>query len=127
VIESIDRPKLAAAVAEHMSRFGRQLQCFVQINTGDEPQKAGVPTKEADTFIRTCLESYRLPVVGLMCIPPLNEPPSLHFALLREIARRHSLPELSMGMSADFEDAIRFGATYIRVGTAVFGSRAGLI
>ncbi len=123
VIESVDRPKLASALAEQMTRLGRRLQCFVQVNTGDEPQKAGVPSKDADEFIRACRDSYGLPVIGLMCIPPLDEPPALHFALLREIARRHALPELSMGMSADFEEAIRFGATYVRVGTAVFGSR----
>lgn len=123
VIESVDRPKLASALAEQMTRLGRRLQCFVQVNTGDEPQKAGVPPKDADEFIRACRESHGLPVIGLMCIPPLDEPPALHFALLREIARRHALPELSMGMSADFEEAIRFGATYVRVGTAVFGSR----
>jgi hypothetical protein len=123
VIESVDRPKLASALAEQMMRLGRRLQCFIQVNTGDEPQKAGVPPKDADEFIRACRESYGLPVIGLMCIPPLDEPPALHFALLREIARRHALPELSMGMSADFEEAIRFGATYVRVGTAVFGSR----
>lgn len=123
VIETLDRPKLAAALAEQMTRSNRRLQCFIQVNTGDEPQKAGIAPKDADGFIRACIEIYGLPVIGLMCIPPLDEPPALHFALLREMARRHSLPELSMGMSADFEEAIRFGATYVRVGTGVFGSR----
>lgn len=123
VIESVDRPKLAGAIAEQMAKVNRRLNCFIQVNTGNEPQKAGVLPKDADDFIRECKERFGLSVIGLMCIPPLEEPPALHFALLREIAKRHSLAELSMGMSADFEEAIRFGATYVRVGTAVFGSR----
>jgi uncharacterized pyridoxal phosphate-containing UPF0001 family protein len=96
----------------------------VQINTGNEPQKAGIAPADADAFIRACRETYKLPLVGLMCIPPLDEEPSLHFALLREIAKRNGLPHLSMGMSSDYQIAIEFGATLVRVGTAIFGHRA---
>ena len=124
VIESVDRPKLADALAREMERSGRRPRCFIQVNTGEEPQKAGVLPAAADAFIVECRERWRLPVVGLMCIPPLDQEPSPHFALLREIARRHRLPELSMGMSADYEIAIRLGATHVRVGTAIFGERA---
>ena len=122
-IESLDRPKLADALAKEMARAGRRLQCFVQVNTGEEPQKAGVPPREADAFVAYSRDELGLPVVGLMCIPPLEEEPSPHFALLREIARRNGLPGLSMGMSADYELAIRLGATHVRVGTAIFGER----
>src|SRR5690348_13364651 len=124
VIESVDRPKLAEALAREMERAGRRPRCFVQVNTGEEPQKAGVLPAAADAFIKECREQWRLPVEGLMCIPPLDQEPSPHFALLREMARRHGLPELSMGMSADYETAIRLGATHVRVGTAIFGERA---
>jgi len=124
VIESVDRPKLADALAREMERTGRRPRCFIQVNTGEEPQKAGVLPAAADAFIVECRERWRLPVVGLMCIPPLDQEPSPHFALLREIARRHQLRELSMGMSADYEIAIRLGATHVRVGTAIFGERA---
>ena len=123
VIETVDRPKLADALAREMERTGRRPRCFIQVNTGEEPQKAGVLPAAADAFIAECRERWRLPVVGLMCIPPLDQEPSPHFALLREIARRHELPELSMGMSADYEIAIRLGATHVRVGTAIFGER----
>jgi pyridoxal phosphate enzyme (YggS family) len=123
VIETVDRPKLAEALAREMERAGRRLRCLVQVNTGEEPQKAGVLPVAADAFIAECRERWRLPVVGLMCIPPLDQEPSPHFALLREIARRHQLPGLSMGMSADYEIAIRLGATHVRVGTAIFGER----
>jgi hypothetical protein len=123
VIETVDRPKLADALAREMERAGRRPRCFIQVNTGEEPQKAGVLPAAADAFVAECRERWRLPVVGLMCIPPLDQEPSPHFALLREIARRHGLPELSMGMSADYEIAIRLGATYVRVGTAIFGGR----
>ena len=123
VIESVDRPKLADALAREMERTGRRPRCFVQVNTGEEPQKAGVLPAEADAFISECRERWRLPVEGLMCIPPLDQEPSPHFALLREIARRHGLKELSIGMSADYEIAIRQSATYVRVGTAIFGER----
>lgn len=123
VIESVDRPKLAAELAKEMERQKRRPTCFVQINTGEEAQKAGVPPAEADAFIRACIDEHRLPVVGVMCIPPLDEEPALHFALLRKIAERNGLANVSMGMSADYETAIRFGATHVRVGTALFGDR----
>ena len=123
VIETVDRPHLATVLAREFERTGRRLPCFIEVNTGDEPQKAGVSPKGADDFIRDCRERYQLPVVGLMCVPPEHEEPALHFALLREIARRNGLDRLSMGMSADFETAIRFGATHVRVGTAIFGAR----
>ena len=123
VIESIDRPKLAAAIAEAMTKEGRRPDCFIQVNTGDEEQKSGVPRAEADAFIRATREEYGLPVTGLMCIPPVDQDPRPHFAYLRELAARHGLRELSMGMSADFEAAIAEGATLVRVGTAIFGHR----
>jgi len=122
-IETVDRPKLARALAVEMERTGRRLPCFIEVNTGDEPQKAGVTTDAADAFIRACIDDFGLDVAGLMCIPPLDEEPALHFALLAEIARRNGLSGLSMGMSADFEIAVRFGATHVRVGTAIFGER----
>jgi pyridoxal phosphate enzyme (YggS family) len=123
-IETVDRPRLAEALAREMARQGRRPDCFIEVNTGEEPQKAGVLPADADAFIVECRERWQLPVRGLMCVPPAHEEPALHFALLREIARRHGLAELSMGMSADFETAIRFGATLVRVGTAIFGGRA---
>ncbi len=123
VIETVDRPKLARALAAEMERTGRRLPCFIEVNTGEEPQKAGVRPEDADAFIRACVDEFGLDVAGLMCIPPLDEEPALHFALLAEIARRNGLGGLSMGMSADFEIAIRFGATHVRVGTAIFGPR----
>lgn len=122
-IESVDRPKLAAALAEQMAKSGRRPDCYIQVNTGAEPQKAGILPAEADAFIRVCRETHGLPLKGLMCIPPMEEAASIHFALLREIARRNDLSELSMGMSGDFEEAIRFGATLVRVGSAIFGAR----
>jgi pyridoxal phosphate enzyme (YggS family) len=123
VIETVDRPRLAEALAREMERSGRHLPCFIEVNTGEEPQKAGVLPTDADAFIADCRDRLGLAVNGLMCIPPENEEPALHFALLREIARRNGLDQLSMGMSADFETAIRFGATHVRVGTAIFGAR----
>ena len=123
VIESIDRPKLAAAIAEAMAKEGRRPDCFIQVNTGDEAQKSGVPRAEADAFIRSAREEFGLPVTGLMCIPPVDQDPRPHFAYLRELAAKHGLRELSMGMSADFEAAIAEGATLVRVGTAIFGHR----
>ena len=123
VIETVDRPRLAQALAREMARSGLRRECFVQVNTGAEPQKAGVMPDAADAFIRQCIEDLKLPVTGLMCIPPVDEEPSLHFAFLREIARRHGLANLSMGMSADYPIAVAFGATHVRVGTAIFGHR----
>jgi PLP dependent protein len=125
-IESLDRPRLAEALADAMRKEDRRPDCFVQVNTGLEPQKAGVSPAEADRFLAEAREKWRLPVVGLMCIPPAEEEPSLHFALLREIARRNGLDRLSMGMSGDFEVAIAFGATHLRIGTAIFGARPPL-
>ena len=126
VIETVDRPRLAAALAREMERTGRRLPCYIEVNTGEEPQKAGVLPGAADEFIRDCRDRLGLRIEGLMCIPPEHEEPALHFALLREIARRNDLRVLSMGMSADFETAIRFGATHVRVGTAIFGARQPL-
>jgi pyridoxal phosphate enzyme (YggS family) len=123
VIETLDRPKLARALAKEMAAQGRRPACFVQVNTGEEPQKAGVAPAEAEALIALARDELALPVEGLMCIPPLDEEPALHFALLREIARRNGLAKLSMGMTEDFETAIRFGATHVRVGTAIFGPR----
>ncbi len=123
VIETIDRPKLARALAKEMAKAGRRPRCFIQVNTGEEPHKAGVLPGEADALIALARDEFGLPAEGLMCIPPIEEEPSLHFALLAEIAKRNGLANLSMGMSADFEIAIRFGATHVRVGTAVFGPR----
>lgn len=123
VIESLDRPKLALALKEAMEKEGRRPDLLVQVNTDDEPQKSGIPRAEADAFIRACLDEWGLPVRGLMCIPPAEADPRPHFALLREMAARHALPVLSMGMSGDFEAAIAEGATHVRVGSAIFGSR----
>jgi pyridoxal phosphate enzyme (YggS family) len=122
-IETVDREKVARALAAAMAKLGRRPSCLIQVNTGEEPQKAGVAPGEADAFIALCRGELRLPVAGLMCIPPLDEEPALHFALLREIGRRNGLPILSMGMSGDFETAIRYGATHVRVGSAIFGAR----
>jgi pyridoxal phosphate enzyme (YggS family) len=123
VIETLDRPKLARALAKEMAKSGRRPRLTVQVNTGEEPQKAGVAPAEADALVSYARDELGLPVVGLMCIPPMEDEPAPHFAFLREIARRNRLEVLSMGMSADFETAIRFGATHVRVGTAVFGPR----
>ena len=122
-IETIDRPKLAAALAAAMDKAGRRPECLIQVNIGEEPQKAGVAPGDADTLIAECRDRIGLPIVGLMCIPPVDDSPAPYFALLREIARRNGLNQLSMGMSADFEEAIRFGATHVRIGTAIFGAR----
>jgi pyridoxal phosphate enzyme (YggS family) len=122
-IHSVDRPSLCETLAKEFARQKRRPLLFVEINTGGEPQKAGVLPQQADGFLRACLESYQLPISGLMCIPPANEPPAPHFALTAKIARRNGLDLLSMGMSADFMTAIEFGATHVRVGTAIFGER----
>jgi len=126
VIETVDRTRLAEALAREMEHVGRRPSCLIEVNTGEEPQKAGIYPAAADEFIVDCLDRLGLPILGLMCVPPHGEEPSPHFALLREIARRHKLPTLSMGMSADFETAIRFGATHVRVGTAIFGARQAI-
>lgn len=123
VIETVDRDKIAVALAAEMEKQGRRVPVLVQVNTGREPQKAGIAPDEADAFIARCRDDLRLDVRGLMCIPPVDEEPALHFALLREIARRNGLAVLSMGMSDDFPTAIALGATHVRVGTAIFGGR----
>ncbi len=123
VIESLDRPRLAEALRDAMAREGRRPALLVQVNTGEEPQKAGVARAEAEGFVRRCREEWDLPVEGLMCIPPAEEDPRPHFAWLAELRARLGLPTLSMGMSGDFEEAIAAGATHVRVGTAIFGSR----
>jgi PLP dependent protein len=122
-IETVDRPRLAEALAREMERQGKRCHCFVEVNTGAEPQKAGVAPDAADRFIADCRDRLGLALEGLMCIPPETEDPVPHFKLLAEIARRNGLAGLSMGMSADFERAIACGATLVRVGTAVFGAR----
>ncbi|MFE1597553.1 YggS family pyridoxal phosphate-dependent enzyme [Methylobacterium sp. ID0610] len=124
VIHSLDRPSLAAALAKEMQRTGRQPRLLVQVNTGDEPQKGGVSPGEIDAFLTACRDAHGLAIAGLMCIPPAEDPPSAHFALLARIAARHGLGLLSMGMSADYPAAIQMGATHVRVGTAIFGARA---
>jgi pyridoxal phosphate enzyme (YggS family) len=124
VIHTLDRPRLAEKLADEMRAQARSLPCFVQVNTGREAQKAGIDPAEAEAFITACRNQWNLPVVGLMCIPPVDEEAALHFAFLREIAKRNNLTQLSMGMSDDFEIAITLGATHIRVGSAIFGSRA---
>lgn len=123
VIETVDRPKLAAALAREMERQDRRPACLVQVNTGREARKAGVDPDQADAFVAACRGEYGLPVRGLMCIPPFDADPAPHFALLAEIARRNGLPVLSMGMSDDFAQAVRLGATHVRIGTAIFGAR----
>ena len=123
VIHSVDRPKIAHALAEEFARSGRGPRLLVQVNTGEEAQKSGVLPAETDGFVTLCRHDCRLTIEGLMCIPPLDEEPSMHFALLAKIAKRLGLKELSMGMSGDFAKAIAFGATYVRVGTAIFGAR----
>jgi len=123
IIETVDRPKLAEALASEMERAGRRPDLLIQVNTGEEPQKAGILPTELEAFVELCREKLCLPVIGLMCIPPIDDEPAMHFGLLAEMARRHGLKTLSMGMSADFETAIRLGATHVRVGSAVFGAR----
>ena len=123
VIEIVDRPKLARALAAEMNRQGRRIPCYIQVNTGEEPQKSGIMPTEADDFIAFCKIECEVDVAGLMCIPPQDEEPAMHFALLRAIAERNGLSGLSMGMSGDFEEAVAFGATSVRVGSAIFGAR----
>jgi pyridoxal phosphate enzyme (YggS family) len=123
VIQSLDRARLAEALAAEMDKQNKRPSLFVQVNTGEEVQKAGVLPAEAAAFVRWCQDEKKLPVVGLMCIPPVDEEPALHFALLRELAEDAGVTQLSMGMSADFALAARLGATHVRVGTAIFGER----
>ncbi|MGJ0391256.1 MAG: YggS family pyridoxal phosphate-dependent enzyme [Methylocystis sp.] len=123
VIQSVDREKIAQALAEEMKKQGKHLRLFVQVNTGAEPQKAGVLPQEADAFIALCRQKYGLEISGLMCVPPVDEQASPHFALLADIAKRNGVAELSMGMSSDYELAIQLGATYVRVGSAIMGAR----
>jgi PLP dependent protein len=122
-IHSVDRDSLSEALAKEIARQGRQPLLFAEINTGGEPQKSGVLPQAADDFLRRCRDTHGLAIAGLMCLPPLDEPSAPHFALTAKIARRHGLKFLSMGMSADFARAIAFGATHVRVGTAIFGER----
>ena len=122
-IHSVDRPSICEALAKEIDSQNRRPQLFVQLNTGEEPQKAGVAPAEADAFIVGCREKYGLPISGLMCIPPVDDAPAPHFALTAKIAERNGLKGLSMGMSADFAIAIQFGATHVRVGSAIFGHR----
>ena len=126
VIETLDRPRLADALKAEIDKrgAGRTTRLFVEVNTGEEAQKAGVAPKDVAGFVTHCRDGLGLPVVGLMCIPPLDEEPALHFALLKKLASECRLADLSMGMSADFETAIRFGATHVRIGTAIFGERS---
>ena len=123
VLHTIDRPKIAKAVKQEMDKQNRQLTCFIQVNTGEEPQKAGIAPKDVPDFLTFCRSEIGLDIAGLMCIPPIDEEATMHFALLKTIADQLSLSQLSMGMSGDFEEAIAFGATHIRVGSALFGER----
>lgn len=123
MIQTVDRLKLADHLAREMERSGRRPSCLIEVNVGEEPQKAGVWPEGADDLVRHCRDGLGLPVVGLMCIPPMGEEPSPYFALLRTIAERNGLAELSMGMSGDYEAAVELGATMVRVGTAIFGER----
>ena len=123
VIEVVDRPKLAKALGDEMSRQNRHLECYIQVNTGKEAQKSGIAPEDADDFIAYCRDEAGLKITGLMCIPPIEEEAAMHFALLQTIAKRNDLSILSMGMSDDFEEAIAFGATAVRIGSAIFGAR----
>jgi pyridoxal phosphate enzyme (YggS family) len=123
VIETVDRPKLAEKLAEEMGRSGRRPQCYIQVNIGAEPQKAGVGPGDLSALLALCRDDYRLPVVGLMCIPPVGQDPANYFAQMAALVRAHRLPILSQGMSGDYPAAIAAGATHVRVGTAIFGQR----
>ena len=123
VIETVDREKLARALAREMEKTNKRVPLFIQINTGEEEQKAGIAPAGADAFISLCRDELKLNIIGLMCIPPLDDEPAMHFALLAKIASRNKIKKLSMGMSRDFETAIKFGATHVRVGSAIFGAR----
>ena len=123
IIETIDREKLAKQISEKFNNQIKTKNFYIQINTGNESQKSGVEPLEADTFIEYCIRDLKLPIIGLMCIPPLDEEPCMHFALLKKIADRNNLKELSMGMSSDYKEAIKFGATSVRIGSLIFGDR----
>ena len=123
VIHTLDRPKIARAVKTEMDNQNRPLRCFIQVNTGEESQKAGVLPKDAPDFHHFCTSEIGLDIIGLMCIPPIDEEAAMHFSLLKTLADKLSLPKLSIGMSGDYEEAIAFGATHIRVGSALFGAR----
>ena len=123
VIEVVDRPKLAKALGDEMTRQNRQLDCYIQVNTGKEEQKSGIAPEDVDDFIGYCRDEVELKITGLMCIPPIDEEAAMHFALMHVIAKRNNLSILSMGMSNDFEEAIAFGATNVRIGSAIFGAR----
>lgn len=123
VIETIDRPKIAKAVSAEMIKQDKKRSCFIQVNTGEEPQKSGIAPQDTLDFVTYCQKDLGLAVMGLMCIPPQTEEPAMHFALLKKLAQQAGLLHLSMGMSADYEDAIAFGADYVRVGSALFGER----
>lgn len=123
VIETLDREKLAKTLSAEMQKQEKNIPCFIQVNTGEEEQKAGIIPKDLPGFVNFCKKECALDIRGLMCIPPIDEPPALHFAFLAKLAKENNLKDLSMGMSADFEKAIPLGATYIRVGTGIFGSR----
>jgi PLP dependent protein len=122
-IHTVDRPKIAKAIADELARQGKRIKLFIQVNTGEEPQKAGVAPKEAAAFLAHCRDDLGLEIAGLMCIPPVDEEPAVHFAFLAKLASDLGLKELSMGMSGDYETATQFGATYVRVGSAIFGAR----
>ena len=125
VIETIDREKIAIEIAKNLNEKTKTKSFYIQVNTGNEPQKSGVDPLETDTFINFCIKDLKLNIVGLMCIPPLSEEPSIHFLLLQKIANRNDLRELSMGMSSDYQDALKFGATSVRIGSLLFGKRQG--
>jgi pyridoxal phosphate enzyme (YggS family) len=127
VIHTLDRPKLAEKLAGEMAKQNRRLPCFIQVNTGREPQKAGVMPDDVSGFVGSCRDQLKLDISGLMCIPPADEEPAPHFAFLRELAKRHGLKGLSMGMSGDAIAAVRLGATHVRVGSAIFGTRKSIL
>jgi pyridoxal phosphate enzyme (YggS family) len=124
VIEVVDREKLARALAKEMTRQNRFLPCYIQVNTGEEPQKSGILPDQLEGFTQFCRDQLALPIIGLMCIPPVDEEAAMHFALLNRMAQRLNVPKLSMGMSGDYIEAIGFGATSVRVGSAIFGTRS---
>ena len=122
-VQSLDRPRLAKSLSKAQLKLRKQIQYMVQVNTGDEPQKSGIKPNELDNFIKLCVHDHGLNITGLMCIPPVKENPALHFALMHELFKRNKLKYLSMGMSNDYQTAIEFGATHIRIGSKLFGER----